>query len=293
MPKPRNRVKAGFKTRPVGVAWTTLLEIWELGDAMELFDSGWLFDHFAATVEPEGFGSHEGWSIAAALAAKTRRLQFGHLVLGNTYRHPALLAKMAATVDHIAQGRFVLGLGAGWHEAEHEMFGWEFPTVGQRISRLEASVQILRGLWQARDPWSFQGAGYRVTEAQFEPPPYSNGGPPIWLGTQGRQRGLRIVAQYADGWNTNAYLDDSFLDAFIDLRGVLLRHCESVGRDPDEIEISAQVLTAGRPTNEVIAQGRGLARAGVDHLVFLIDARLGPGELERVGENIVRPIVEV
>lgn len=288
----RRRLKAGFKTRPVDVDWPTLLAVWEFGDALELFDSGWLFDHFAVTVEPEGFGSHEGWTLASALAARTKRLQFGHLVLGNTYRHPALLAKMATTIDHISQGRFVLGLGAGWHEAEHEMFGWDLPAIGERISRLEASVVMMRGLWGAQGEYSFDGGGYRLTKARLEPPPYTPAGPPIWLGTQGRQRGLRIVAEHADGWNTNAHLDESFVAEFQDLHDTLLRHCEAVGRNPDDIEISAQVFTVGRPAGEVIAQGRALAAAGVHHLIFLIDARRGPRELERVAETMVRPVIE-
>lgn len=287
-----HRLKVGFKTRPVGVDWHRLREIWELGDQLELFDSAWLFDHFAATVEPEGFGSHEGWTLAAALAARTRRLEFGHLVLGNTYRHPALLAKMAATMDHIAEGRFILGLGAGWHADEHRMFGWELPTIGDRLTMLEASVSVLRGLWRSREPYSFEGGGYRLTEARFEPPPYTPGGPRIWLGTQGRRRGLRIVAQYADGWNTNAYLDDSFVAEFHDLRDALRRHCESVGRDPEEIEISAQVFTPGRSAKEVIDQASALAAEGVQHLIFIIDARRGADELMRVAHKIVRPVLE-
>ena len=119
MPRPRLvGMKIGFKTSQTNVDWPTLAATWELADERPILDSGWLFDHFVALGEGGG-GSHEAFTMLAALAARTTRLQLGHLVLSNTYRHPALTAKSAATVDHIAPGRFVLGLGAGWHEGEH------------------------------------------------------------------------------------------------------------------------------------------------------------------------------
>src|SRR6187397_1358802 len=113
-------MRIGFKTSQTNVDWPTLRETWQLGDTLEVFDSGWIFDHFVA--------------LGDALAVLTMRLQFGHLVIGNTYRHPAVVANMGATLDHLAPGRFVLGLGAGWHEEEHAMYGMELPPIGERIT---------------------------------------------------------------------------------------------------------------------------------------------------------------
>ena len=135
----------------------------------------------------DGGGSHEGMVLAGALAVLTKRLQFGHLVLGNTYRHPALVANMGATLDHLAPGRFVLGLGAGWHEQEHAMYGMELPPIGERITMLDGAVQVIKALWEHPDGVSLDAPPYRLVDAVCDPAPITPGGPPIWLGTQGLQ----------------------------------------------------------------------------------------------------------
>ena len=122
-------MRIGFKTSQTDVDLETLLATWAFADAdLPVFDSGWIFDHFVALGESSG-PSHEAIALAGALAARTRRLQFGHMVFGNTYRHPAVLANAAVTLDHLAPGRFVLGLGAGWHEEEHAMYGMPLPPI--------------------------------------------------------------------------------------------------------------------------------------------------------------------
>lgn len=279
-------MKIGFKTSQTDVAWPALLALWELADQeLTVFDSGWIFDHFVSLGRERG-GSHEAWTVATALAARTERLQLGHLVLGNTYRHPALTAKMAATLDHISGGRFVLGLGAGWHETEHAMFGWRLPPIGERITMLDAGVQIAHGMWRSPNGFSFEGAGYRLTDARCDPPPLTSGGPPIWLGTQGKQRGLRIVAERAQGWNSTRDLT-----AFRDKRDALLRHCEAAGRDPAQIEISTQV-GLGAPTRELLAEASSFVEAGVAHVILQMPADRGPDGLRTLAHEVAEPLRE-
>ena len=277
-------MKIGFKTTQTDVDWPTLLATWQLADELPVFDSGWIFDHFVALGDRPG-GSHEGWTILAALAASTRRLQLGHMVLGNTYRHPALTAKSAATLDHIARGRFVLGLGAGWHEEEHAMYGWRLPPIGERITMLDAAVQICQGMWRSPDRFSFSGAGYQLTDARCDPPPVTPGGPPIWLGTQ-RPRGLRMVARRADGWNHSG----SSLEEFVEQRDTLLRSCEDLGRDPAEIEISAQVRVLRMTSAEALALATRYVEAGADHIILMMRPADGPDGLRRLADEVAAPL---
>jgi alkanesulfonate monooxygenase SsuD/methylene tetrahydromethanopterin reductase-like flavin-dependent oxidoreductase (luciferase family) len=276
-------VRIGFKSSQTNVDWPTLLATWELADETPVLDSGWLFDHFVALGEGGG-GSHEAATTLAALAARTRRLQLGHLVLGNTYRHPAVVAKEGATLDHISDGRFVLGLGAGWHEREHAMYGLRLPPIGERISMLESAVRVIRALWRSPDGATLDAPPYRLEGAVCDPPPRTPGGPRIWLGTQGLQRGLRIVAELADGWN-----DNGRPDAFRQKLDALLRHCEAVGRDPAEIEISAQVFGHEGPRTQ-LEVARRYAREGANHVILLVEARYGPAGLGRVVREVVEPI---
>ena len=139
-------MKIGFKTSQTNVDWGTLKETWQAADELPVFDSGWIFDHFVGL--GDGGSCLEGWTTLTALAAATTRLQLGHLVLSNTYRHPAVLARMAATLDIVADGRFVLGLGAGWHEAEHAMYGLPLPPSAS-ASPTSSAVRVLRAIWSS------------------------------------------------------------------------------------------------------------------------------------------------
>jgi F420-dependent oxidoreductase-like protein len=255
------------------------------------WDGVWVSDHFMgnAPAFPAEMPTLEAGSLVAGLAAGVDRVRIGTLVYGNTYRHPAVLANMAATVDHVSEGRFVLGIGAGWQENEHEQYGIELPPVRERIDRFGEAIQIVRSL--LREPTTtFAGDHYRVTDALCEPKPVQD--PlPILVGAKG-DRMLGITARWADEWNTWGLPDH------IAERGsVLDRHCEKVGRDPDEIARSAQGLLfftaddteaerladalprpvlAGTPERlrDVVA---AYAEAGLDELI-VPDFTLGSGE---------------
>ena len=278
-------MRIGFKTSQTNVDWPTLRATWELGDTLQVFDSAWIFDHFVA-LGPDGGGSHEAFALLGALAALTRRVQIGHLVLGNTYRHPALVANSGATLDHVSGGRFVLGLGAGWHEAEHEMYGMVLPPIGERITMLDSAVRVIKGLWESPRGVTLDAPPYRLVDAVCDPPPLTPGGPPIWLGTQG-SRGLRIVAERADGWNQTG--EPSM---FVEKRDILLRHCDALGRDPREIEVSAQAFLRGDDYASMFDIAATFAEAGADHLILIMPAAEGPDGLQRLADRVATPLRE-
>ena len=184
----------------------------------------------------------EGWLTLAALARETSRVRLGTLVTGVTYRNPALLAKEATTLDTISGGRAILGLGAAWNDVEHAGYGYDFPSVGGRMDRLEEALAIIKAMFTEESP-SFQGGHYRIENALNVPRPVQAGGPPILVGGGGEQRTLRIAAKYADMTHWFAI----GLDALKHKTEVLERYCEEIGRDPSTIErtMGAPVIVVG------------------------------------------------
>ena len=223
-------------------AWLVLTRRWDsiVASAKHVEATGWdgiyLADHFMPNAEDNSGPTQECWTSLAALAVVTSRVRLGSLVSGNTYRHPALLAKMAAQVDIISGGRLVLGLGAGWQQNEHEAYGIDFHTLGGRMRRLEESAQIIQSLFR-NERTTLEGRAYTVTNAPLAPKPVQQGGPPLLIGGGGEQRTLRIAAQYADEWNVWGSPET------LARKGAVLdRHCEELGRDPATIRRSAQAL---------------------------------------------------
>ena len=198
------------------------------------WDGIWLADHFLPE-EDALIPVHESWITMAALARDVPRVRLGTLVAGNTYRHPAVLANMASTLDNLADGRVVLGLGAGWQQNEHDAYGIEYGTVGSRLDRLEEACQVIKGLFHT-DHFSFNGQHYQLKNAPLEPKPLQ-AKIPLMIGGGGEKRTLKITAQYADEWNV--WGDVEILK---NKMAILDQHCESIGRDPQEIERSAVAL---------------------------------------------------
>ena len=198
------------------------------------WDGIWLADHFLPE-EDALIPVHESWITLAALARDIPRVRLGTLVTGNTYRHPAVLANMVATLDNLADGRVMLGLGAGWQQNEHDAYGIEYGTVSSRLDMLEEACQVLRGLFQ-NDYFNFDGQHYQLKNAPLEPKP-QQAKIPLMIGGGGEQRTLKIAAQYADEWNV--WGDAQILSHKMN---ILDQHCESAGRDPHEIERSAVAL---------------------------------------------------
>ncbi len=231
-------IKFGAQVTQAGASWEELASLWRELDERSSFDHLWLMDHFV-TGMGAAFGSEgpcmEGWTSLAALAQATSRLRLGILVTGNTYRHPAVLAKMATTVDHISSGRLELGLGAAWHTFEHEAFAIPFHTVRERLERLDEATQVIKLLWTQDRP-KFQGRYYQLDGPPYNPPNLQQPHPPILIGGGGEKRTLLTVAKYADATNVSG-TPEEVRHKF----EVLAGHCRDVGRDYASIRRTIQV----------------------------------------------------
>jgi F420-dependent oxidoreductase-like protein len=199
------------------------------------YHSIWLVDHFWNRGIPEA-DVLECITTMSALCAATARIRVGSLVLCNSFRNPALVAKALATIDNVSNGRLEVGLGAGWMDEEYRAYGYEFPSMGTRLRQLEEGVQILK-LMLSQKKSSFEGRYYKVAKAFNNPQPVQKPHPPITIGGSGEKIMLRIVARYADRWNCPAGYR-----SFEQKLGVLKQHCQAVGRDINSINISEQLL---------------------------------------------------
>jgi alkanesulfonate monooxygenase SsuD/methylene tetrahydromethanopterin reductase-like flavin-dependent oxidoreductase (luciferase family) len=207
----------------------TLVERWRYFEELG-FDSAWVCDHLNQPSSPEG-PYFEGWTLLAALAARTERIRIGVLVSSNTFRHPALLAQEAVTLDHVSNGRLELGLGAGWFLPEHERFGIAFPPPRERVDRFREAVEIVDSLLR-NESTTFGGRYYRLDGASVRPAPVQQPRPPLTLGAH-KTRMLRICAEYADSWNSFGTV------AEMRERNLILdEHCAAIGRDQGEIRRS-------------------------------------------------------
>lgn len=196
------------------------------------FDSIWLTDHFFFSEKPY----LECWTTLASLALNTSRLRLGTLVLCNNFRHPSLLAKMAATLDVISKGRLEFGIGAGWHEPEYTAYGIAFPKARIRIQMLEEGVQVIKKMWTDEKP-SFQGKYYTIKEAVCNPKPVQRPHPPILIGGGGEKYLLRTVAAYADVWNIVGGIPPQEYQRKVK---IIRKYCEEIKRDPKTIRLSWQ-----------------------------------------------------
>ena len=223
-------IRFGIQTGQQDVTWERMRDFWQKVDAWG-YDSLWAFDHFYPIFVPDPHGPcMESWTLLGALSQHTKRARIGALVNGNTYRNPALLAKMAATLDQISGGRVNLGLGAGWFELEHQSLGFDFKTLPGRLEALDESCQIIKSMF-AQDKTTLKGKHYQVVDAVCNPKPIQKN-VPLMIGGHGERVLLKIVAKHADMWNT-MHANPAEMKRLID---VIERHGDTVGRDTDEIE---------------------------------------------------------
>lgn len=218
-----------------------LREVWRLADAGG-FDNLWVCDHLLpfGMREDHGVGVFEAWTLVAAMAEITKRIRIGVMVTANTFRHPGVLAKIGATVDHLSGGRLEFGIGAGGSAGpdEHVQIGLEFPSTGERIRRLREACLVIKELW-TEEVADFEGRYYRLSAARSEPKPLQRPYPPFWIGGDGEKLMLRVVAEHADVWNAVGRHPAPELGHKM---AVLDQHCADVGRDPKSIKRSVQVL---------------------------------------------------
>jgi F420-dependent oxidoreductase-like protein len=193
------------------------------------WDSVWVYDHFHTVPMPTGEATHEAWSLMSAYAATTSRIKLGQMCTAMSYRNPAYLAKVAATVDIISGGRVQMGIGGGWYEHEWKAYGYGFPSAGVRLGRLDEGVQIMRDAWRDGKV-SFEGKHYQVDGAIVAPKPLQANGIPLWIAGGGEQKTLRIAAKYAQYTNF-----DTTPETFKRKSEILAAHCKEVGTDFDAI----------------------------------------------------------
>lgn len=243
----------------------TLRSVWHVADDSG-FDHCWNMDHFASLGPDDGLDIFEAWTLLAGMAALTSRTRIGCSVTGNTYRHPAVLAKAAVTVDQLSGGRLEFGIGAGWAENEHTMLGLPFGTAGDRADRLEEALPVIRSLWTAPRT-TFTGRHYRLIDAVAEPKPVQSPHPPIWIGGTGRRRTLRMAAEHAAVWNSPGGTPGQVSE----LSAVLDRHCADIGRDPSEIRRSVQIRVPD-VLDDLADQVRGFVAVGVTEFILIVSA---------------------
>ncbi|MFM8598388.1 MAG: LLM class F420-dependent oxidoreductase [Mycobacterium sp.] len=277
-------MRFAFKTSQQDTRWADLLKLWQVADDIEVFESGWVFDHFYPIFSDSAGPCLEGWSLLAALAQATTRLRLGALVTATHHRHPAVLAKMAASVDIISGGRLELGVGAGWNEEESLAYGLDLGTLMDRFDRFEEACQVLIGLL-SQPTFDFDGRFYRLRAARNEPKGPQRPHPPICIGGNGERRTLRIAARYAQHWNFVGGSPQEFARK----RDVLAAHCADVGRDPKEIVLSAHIrLTADRGPRGVIEDTIALGAQGLDLAIVYLPVPHDPRMLEPLAEAIAK-----
>src|ERR1700728_705103 len=262
--------------------WADVLAVFRAADDIEVFESGWTFDHFYPIRADTTGPCLEGWVTLTALAQATERLRLGVLVTGAHYRHPAVLANMAATLDIISNGRLEIGIGAGWNEQESGAYGIELGSPRERSDRLEEACQVLIGLL-SQETTDFDGRYYTLREARCEPQGVQRPHPPICIGGSGEKRTLRSAARYAQHWN---FVGGTVAD-FARKRDVLHQHCADAGRDPAEITLSSHVrLGEGGAPGPAIETAMARGAAGLDLAIVTLLPPHSAAVLEPLAEAV-------
>jgi F420-dependent oxidoreductase-like protein len=281
----KGALRFGVQTPPQHTGYADILRVWEEADELGL-DSAYVFDHLMPIFSDPDGPCFEGWTLLAALAARTRRIKVGVLVTGNTYRNPALLAKMAATVDHVSDGRLILGLGAAWFEREHQAYDFDFHTAGERARRLVEAVELMKQLF-TRGKSTFAGKYYALRDAPFEPKTVQKPHPPILIGGMGPKVIQPLAARHADIWHffvrsgepEEARKIGEGFDAI----------CRKVGRDPAAIEKSISLRAGDFEGGDEAARARvaKYADAGVRHFILSLSPPFDRELLRRYANEVV------
>lgn len=281
----KKRLRFGIKTAQQFTTYDDMLRVWLEADTIPVIEHAWAFDHFIP-LGPDPTGPQlEGWTLLGALAARTERLRVGLMVTGNTYRHPAVLANIATTVDRISHGRLDFGIGAGWNELESNMYGIPLYQPGERIRRLGEACEVIRLLW-TETVANFDGKYYQLKDARCEPKPVQKPHPPFVIGGSGEQLTLRVVAKYASIWN----FVGGGIDTFNHKNEVLNQHCAAIGRDPSTIERSIQWPINYNNVGEAIEQLRPYIEAGASHIILNLRAPYPENIVHRLADEIVAPL---
>ena len=275
-------MRFAIKTRPEHQTWAEIRDLWLAADQIDLFESAWNWDHFYPLTGDMAGPNLEGWTMLAAMAEATNRIRIGCQVSGMIYRHPAVLANMAATVDIISAGRLELGVGAGWNQMECDAYGIELPPLRERFDRFDEGVEaIVRLLSQPTT--NFDGKYVRLTDARCEPKPVQRPHPPIVIGGRGKTRTLRTTAQWAQQWNAITQNPGDWLS----LKETLLAHCAELCRDPGEITCSVNIrVESADAIDAAVETAAAYAEAGADLAVVGLPIPAKPDLLEPLAARL-------
>jgi F420-dependent oxidoreductase-like protein len=275
-------VRFAFKTSPQNTTWHDMLAVWQAADDIDVYESGWTFDHFYPIFSDSSGPCLEGWTTLTALAQATERLRVGVLVTGIHYRHPAVLANMAAALDIISNGRLELGIGAGWNEEESGAYGIELGSIRERFDRFEEACEVLTSLL-SKETTTFDGKYYQLKDARNEPKGPQQPHPPICIGGSGEKRTLPLTAKYADHWNFVGGPPEEFARK----RDVLAARCADIGRDPKDITLSAHVrLESDLDYAKAVDEAGALGKEGLDLAIIYLPPPHDPAVLEPLAEAI-------
>jgi F420-dependent oxidoreductase-like protein len=268
------------KTPTHHTTWERMLEVWTAADEIDLYESAWNFDHFYPIRGDTDGPCLEAWVTLTALAQATNRIHIGTMVNGMHFRHPAVTASMASSLDIVSGGRLELGLGAGWNQVEADAYGMELGTVDERMTRFEEGTEVIH-LLLTEERTDFSGHFYTLTDARNEPKPLQSPRPPIVIGGRGEKRTLRLVARFAAMWDALFTEDDA--GEWRRLRDVMWAHCQDVGRDPAEISCSSHLRIAPDPDPaEVAARAARMFEEGIDVVILGLGATHDGATVERL-----------
>ena len=282
-------------TEQTGVDWRRLDETWAAAGEEHSVSACWLSDHLSDASRERNGPAFESMTSAAALARRVSGKWVGIAVVSATFRHPAVLAKAATVIDNETGGRFILGLGAGWHEGEHDAFGIELPPPPERFDRLESTLRVLEALFsdEARHApgVSLDDPFYPLRDATNEPPAARPDGPLLWVGAS-RPRGLSLLARFASGWPMpgNRPGDVPF---FTETRDKILRALEAAGRDSSSFSFAAQLSCGVTPADRkaALATSRRFVAAGATHMIIGLPASIAPDGMAALADEVAEPLV--
>lgn len=286
----------GIKTLPQAVTYDELLHVWQQADAVPEIEHAWLWDHM---MPMRGDGSapiFEGWTMLTALAARTERLKLGLLVTSNRIRPPAVLAKIAVTVDAISHGRLILGMGVGGtHQPGENPAVREFAAYGltlvppaEGIGRLDEACTIFRRMW-TEEIFDFDGKYYQLKDVRCEPKPAQPGGPKILIGGWGEKALLPLIARQADLWNIPGPPFFS-LDDISRKSGLIDQHCAAIGRDPAEIQRSVQINAKYDDPEGVRKAVLDLVSIGINHIVIGLPMPFPDNPSQWLADEVIKPV---
>jgi F420-dependent oxidoreductase-like protein len=280
----RQPLSFGIKTGQRYPTHDALLDVWQEAESFPIFEHAWLNDHFMGLGSTPPGPYLEAWTLLAALAARTHRLRIGVMVTDNLYRHPALLAKMAATVDVISHGRLNVGLGTGWSEQQHRAYGIPLPAPGERVRRLGEACEVILRLW-SEPGVTFEGRYYQLHDAPCDPKPVQKPFPPFAIGGEG-ERTLQIIARYANIWDCSVATPDLYAQK----RLLLERVCATLGRDAATLAYSRHISVDPTNLKATLAETRAFLDVGATHIIYHVPVPATGNILRRLAEEVALPL---